>query len=108
MPGRSPANFARHRGASRQRLPRLRPGTAYILVMGACMLVSILGITGVIAARLQARAGTLRTDQREASTYARSAITMARYWMDQDTNWRTARAPGTWASRQPLGQGSFS
>ena len=71
------------------------------------MLVSILGITGVLAARLQARAGSLRTDQREASSYARSAVDLAR-WMTQDSNWRTTRAPGMWVSRQPLGQGSFS
>ena len=86
-----------------------RRGGAYVLVLGSCMLVTILGLTAIAASRGLARIGTADNDQVHAQAHAQSAIGLGRFWIAQDPMWRTTRTAGSWTPfPQPVGRGSFT
>lgn len=83
-------------------------GSIYITVMGVSMMVAIIGVSAILAARVQARAGTALNDFAEARICARSGIELAMLTIYNDSYWRTHFGNGAWYTNRSVGDGSFS
>lgn len=82
--------------------PRPRRGSAYLAIVGATMLVAVIGFAAVTAARVQLRTAERGGDVQAARANARSGIQLARLQIDRDPAWRTKRPSGVWIDRAPL------
>ena len=80
----------------------------YVAILGTATLVAVIGLSALTLARIQHRTGQGTSDQAEARLYARSAIEMGLFWMNGDPDWRTGFPNGAWATKQPIGNGSFT
>jgi Tfp pilus assembly protein PilX len=89
---------------------RRRPtrGSIYIAVLGAAMLVTLIGLSAMLVVQVQNRAAGGVNDAAEARLYARSALEMGMYWIRTDPFWRTHKGNGSWAANVPIGGGTFS
>jgi len=83
-------------------------GSIYIAVLGASMLVVLIGITALAAMRVQNWASSSSNDFAEARLYARSAVEVGMFYISSDPNWRTTRGNGAWATNKAVGKGTFS
>jgi Tfp pilus assembly protein PilX len=88
--------------ASRQR------GTIYVVTLGVALLITIISVGALAAARSMARGRERSHDAADARNYALSATEVGRRLIAADSNWRNDYANGTWINNQPLGAGSFS
>ena len=89
---------------------RRRRGSAYLVVLGATLIVSSLAFTGLLVSASQRRSASSSIEAAEARQIARDAIEIAQLWIHQDPNWRVNRPAGAWATNVPLGPsgGTFS
>ena len=85
-----------------------RRGSVYILILSASMLVAIIGISALTAARIQHRAAAGTDDLAAARVYARSALEIAVHNISQDPNWRTTYGNTNWPKNQPIGNGVYT
>ena len=92
----------------RKRRGRAQPGSAYLAIVGATMLVAVIGFAAVTAARVQLRVSERSGDVLAARSLARSAVQIARVYMDREPDWRRARPNGVWVERQPLDGGAIT
>jgi hypothetical protein len=83
---------------------RARRGGIYFAVVGVAMLVALIGLSAMAAVRVQRLAVDGATDTIKARELARSAVEIGATYVANDSNWRTNRAAGVWASRS-LGDG---
>ena len=93
------------------RPPHRSRGTAYVLVLGIALMVTVLGVGSLLAARSQQRATTAATDWEEAGTLAFSATEQAVASLSAQaaaspTGWRAAFTSGATAFTAPLGRGA--
>ncbi|HPZ99752.1 MAG TPA: hypothetical protein PLT93_16590, partial [Phycisphaerae bacterium] len=77
-----------------------RRGSGYILILGAAMLVSVVGLSSLTLVRVQSRAGQTAIAAQRARIHARSAVETVVAHSMADPSWRSNYA--TWASRMPL------
>jgi len=77
-------------------------------VLGASMLVTVIGLAAVSAVRLQIRAAQRATDDVTARACAVSAVELGLLYVTQDPNWRTTWPNGVWMSDKPLGDVTFT
>lgn len=82
-------------------------GSVYLHVLGASMLVTIVGLAAVSAVRLQTRATQRASDLAEARACAVSAVELGLLHVE-DPNWRTIWPNGAWLSTKALGDGTFT
>ena len=87
----------------RTSFPRRRGGV-YVLVLAAGMLVTVLGLSAVLAARVSTRSAQSTGELAEARFNAQAAVELARFWIKGDPQWRK-RPHGLWASQRPVGEG---
>lgn len=87
---------------------RPRLGSAYLIVLGAAMLVALLGLSSLMALRLLRRAIEDAIDAAEARSYAQSAIEVGLSKIAGDNDWRTTYSDGAWITDQALGDGTFT
>jgi hypothetical protein len=86
-----------------------RSGSIYLYVLASSLLLTILGLGSLAAARLQTRSIRLAREGAEARACATSAIELGRLYIKQNpTTWRTAMPNGTWWSNKVLGTGRFT
>ncbi len=85
-----------------------RRATAYLVVLGTTVLVTIIGVSALLAVRIEGRGVRLTTDFAQARLLARSAISMGQFWIAQDDNWRSTYGTGIWADHVALAGGQFS
>jgi Tfp pilus assembly protein PilX len=83
-------------------------GSIYITVLGAAMLVTLIGRSAMRVIQLQDRAAAGVNDSAEARLYARAGLEMGMYWIRADPFWRTHKGNGVWATDVPIGGGTFS
>ena len=83
-------------------------GSIYFTVLGAAMLVTLIGLSAMMVVQLQDRAAAGVNDAAEARLYARSALEMGMYWIRSDPFWRSHKGNGAWATNVPIGKGTFS
>ncbi len=84
-----------------------RRGSIYIIVLASAMIVAVIGLGSLFAARVQRRSAQVTEDCGQARLCARSAIELG-LLLVQDQNWRSTWSNGTWLSNQQLGNGCFS
>ena len=89
------------------RSPRRR-ATMYVLVVGCAALAAVIGISALMALRIERRGAESANDMAEARLYAQSAIELAMQRLAVDPNWRTSRANGAWETDRVLGAGTYS
>jgi hypothetical protein len=75
-----------------------RHGSAYIAVLGVCLIVMTLAVGGILATRVRARAGTAAATGGEARVAAQSSLELARLWINQDSDWRNTYPKSPWSS----------
>ncbi len=78
------------------------------MVLSVSMILMIIGLSALLAVRIQRRGAEGGNDLGAASLYAQSAIELGMHWIESDSTWRTSRGEGYWAVNQPIGEGSFS
>jgi hypothetical protein len=87
----------------RSRCKRQRRGGIYIAVLGASMLVTLIGMTALAAMRVERLAASAATDAEQARLYAQSGIELAAAWIAADNAWRTTYTSGIWTSDLHMG-----
>ena len=92
----------------RQRPYRHRRGAIYMLILGSCLLVTVIGVAAVTAARIQARVALTGGDITQARMHARSAVDTAMHKIYKDPTWRTTYGNSNWPTDEPIGDGTFS
>lgn len=85
-----------------------RRGSTYIVVLGSSLVVTVIGMAAVMAARVERRSTEGAADMTAARFYAQSAIELGCYLIDSDPNWRTNRVNGTWVSNRTIKTGTLS
>lgn len=83
-------------------------GSIYVLVLSIAMLVAVIGMGALLAARVQTRTARSATDFATARLCARAGLDIAMFRIQQDPTWRADLGNGTWFNNVPLGQGAFS
>jgi len=93
----------------RPRHPRRTPhGSIYVVALSFGLLLAVIGLGTIAAARSYNRAQDRMNDAADARNYAFSAVEVARRQIASDPNWRTDYSNGTWFSSQPIGSGTMS
>ena len=85
-----------------------RRGSVYIAVLGAAMIVTIIGLSALLATGIQRRSAGAMNRAMNARFYAQSAVEMGLHLVLVDRNWRANRVDGTWIAKQSIGSGTFS
>lgn len=83
-----------------------RRGSIYVAVLGASMIVVVIGVGALLAVRARARTVEVANEAEEARLCARSGIELARLWISQDPNWRSALSGSPWTIEQQIGNGT--
>jgi hypothetical protein len=79
-----------------------RRGGIYIAVLGAGMLITLIGLASLAAMRIQRVAFATGDDARQAHLHAQSAVELAVQWVRADPLWRINRTSGTWSADLPI------
>jgi hypothetical protein len=87
---------------------RTRRGGVYISVLGAAMLVSLIGLTALAAVRLERVSIATTADAEQARLYAQSAVELGAQLVQNDPLWRTTRTSGVWIADRRIGDGRFT
>jgi Tfp pilus assembly protein PilX len=96
----------RHPGR-RWKSPKAR-GSAYFFIMGIAVLMTLIGLSIAITARIQVRAQNLARDWEDAGLIAQSGMEHALATIANTTTWRTVYTSGTWIASKTFGRGSFT
>lgn len=72
------------------------------------MLVTVVGISAVLATRVERRTVQDANDLTEARLYAESAIETGMYLIQSDSHWRTNRPNGNWQTNISYGSGKYT
>ena len=91
-----------------KRNSRRRRASIYVVVLGTSMAVMTIGLSALMAARIERRSVAGGTDFAQARLYAQTAIEMGFLWINNDADWRNNRANGVWVAEQPCGGGKFT
>jgi hypothetical protein len=73
-----------------------RRGGIYVAVLGAGMLITLIGLTSLAAMRIERLAFATAADGQQARLHAQSAVEIAAQWVSDDPSWRATRSSGTW------------
>ena len=86
----------------------LRRGSSYVALLGVSMIVTVIGLSALTAARIRRRAAEGTNDAAEACLYAQSAVDLALFWIGSDLFWRYRYASDAWTQERAIGRGTFS
>ena len=89
------------------RAPRRR-GSIYLTTLAVAAIVAVIGVAAMMSVRLAQHVAVETSDFAKARVCARAGLEMGAYWMKHESNWRTTRGNGTWASDVPMGDGTFT
>gem|GEM_PF-884125 len=85
-----------------------RPGGVYVLVLGVALMVTIIGLSALLAVRVELRAVNNTEQTAKADFYAQSAIDLAMFKLAADSSWRTTYTNDTWVPLPTSGNGTCS
>jgi hypothetical protein len=80
----------------------------YAVVLGSTMVVAVIGMSALMAVRVERQSAQVSGDLTQARYYAESAIQVGLGIMQNDPQWRTNLMSGPWRVDEPLGTGRFS
>jgi len=92
------------RGATARR----RRSFVYAMVLGVAMCVSVIGLSALMAVRIERRSQRGVSNFAMARAHAQTAIEMGYFLIQDDPDWRTKRTSGVWVTDQPVGEGTFT
>lgn len=106
-------HWPRHRPTTLQSLPiparRSHPrGAVYIAVLGVAMVVTLLGVTGLLAARLANASARQTANSCQAKACAEAGIDAALHEINASNSWRTDDTLADRLSDRVLGNGTFT
>ena len=78
------------------------------MTMGTAMIVTVLATAALLTVRIQRGQIDDVADTTSARLYARAAIDMALFRIENDPDWRQKMKDGTWEVEQPIGDGTYS
>jgi hypothetical protein len=78
------------------RISGTRRGSIYVAVLGVATFVAVVGLSALLAVRVQQIAASLNEAAVQADYYSQSTIDLAMYWIAADANWRTTYTNDTW------------
>ena len=93
--------------ATRKRRFRRR-GSSYVFFMGTAMIVTIIGLSALMAVRIQRRGAEGSNDLAAARFYAQSAIEHGFAMINQKADWRTDLGSGFWIPAVNIHGGTYS
>ena len=85
-----------------------RGGSVYIAVLGATMLVTVAGVSALLAVRIQLRAAEATTGAGRADIAAQSAVDLAMFRLSRNPLWRTTHTHGAWTAEITAGGAALS
>jgi hypothetical protein len=99
----------RRKKLTRRQIDARSRGSVYVLVLGASLIVAAIGISAVLAARVQLRTTQDSADRTETRQLARSAIDMGLFTVQRNPDtWRKVFSSGTIPTDMPLGSGTIT
>lgn len=87
---------------------RKRRGSLYVSVVMVGAIVSILGLSAMLVARINSQSHDGLLDSAAARLNAQAALRLGMLTIENDADWRFRHATAEWISEQPLGNGSLS
>ncbi|MBK9121205.1 MAG: LamG domain-containing protein [Phycisphaerales bacterium] len=93
------------RRPSAQPSPATRRATVYLATLGCALLVTLAGVSAVLATRVRHRMVAADTDHAATRYLAQSGVDLAQYIMALNPNWRTEYGSGVWFEDEPIGAG---
>ncbi len=85
-----------------------RRGSMYVAVLGSTMVITVIGMSALMLARVERTSAEGTADLSAARFYAQSAIEMGQHKIHQDSNWRTTYTSGAWESNRTIGSGTYT
>ncbi len=85
-----------------------RRGSIYVAVLGSSMLVTVVGLSALMATRIERRGAQDAGDLAKARFHARTGIEMGLFRIGADPDWRANRTNGLWEEDKPVGTGSYT
>ena len=85
-----------------------RRASIYVMVLGTSLVVSVIGLSALLAIRIKRRTVELTIDFAQARLHAQSAIELGFRRISSDPNWRTTYPNGVWEADRPIGTGTFT
>ena len=93
---------------SSRTLAARRRGSAYLLVLGVTSLVAVIGISALLAVRLQHAGVNDRADAVQARQSADAALRIVHARLAADPAWRSGFTHDVWSPAEPLAGDSFT
>lgn len=91
----------------RRRASGTRRGGVYLAVLGAAMVVTILGLSAMAVVRLEQLASESSADAIKARAYAESAVELGMLEIERNALWRL-RPNGAWETNKVIGDGTYT
>ncbi len=85
-----------------------RRGSIYIMVLGTSTAMTVIGLSALLAVRIERRGAEGTADLSKARFHARSAIEMGLFQIGSDLDWRTNQTNGNWYVDKPISTGTFT
>ena len=85
-----------------------RRGSAYITVLGTAVAITVIGLSGIMVSRIRLRRAEAANDFATARAYARSAVEMGFYRIENNDDWRSTFASGVWEADKTIGDGTYT
>lgn len=85
-----------------------RRASIYLVVLSYASLVTIIGLSALLALRLQRRAAEGEIDLSQARQHARSAIELGMWMLGKNPSWRDVLPNGVWVENRAIGTGTYT
>ncbi len=85
-----------------------RRGSMYVAVIGCSLVITVIGVSALLAARVERRAAEGTSDFSVARLYARAAIEKGMYTILSNSAWRSTKVSGVWDNNQTFADGTYS
>lgn len=95
-------------GSIGERDRRMRRGSAYLAVLGVAMLVTLIGLSGVLATRVGRRNAALSVAAWQADTAAQCFVDVVLFRLTHDLYWRVNYQNDAWSAPETCGDAAAS
>ena len=85
-----------------------RRGSMYVAVIGCSLVITVVGVSALLAARVERRAAEGTSDFSAARLYAQAAIEKGMYTILSSPMWRSSKVSGVWDDNQTFADGNYS
>ncbi len=106
-PTRPPTPSLKGRGSKRLRPAARQRGSVYLLVLGVCSIILVIGLSAMAAVRIQHRGTILREDAAQAQQLADAGLQIVFARLTADPDWRTNETHDAWSTLETTGAGFF-